>query len=136
MRALRSAAEVRRRHFGLIDFDRRDEAIAASADGGHVSTTGLAFAQRPSERRDMNFEVAILNEGVGPGPGHEVALADEITPTLDESGEDLEGSAAQANRRFTLQQELLCRKEPERAERKCTFARGRRLIVHLLVDLT
>jgi hypothetical protein len=52
---------------------------------------------------------------------------------LDQRGQDLQSATAETNRCFTLQQKLLGRMEPERAERQSTFDRCSAPIFHSLL---
>jgi hypothetical protein len=107
------------------------KAVASSRNRGDIPAAGLAAAQRPSKRRDMHFEIALFDDDVRPGASHELALRDKLASTLDQRGQDLQSATAETNGCLTLQQKLLGRKEPERAERKSTFDRCSVTIVHL-----
>jgi hypothetical protein len=122
---------VLRRHARRRQVDWSYKAVASSGNRGDIPAAGLAAAQRPSKRRDMNFEIALVDDGVRPRASHELALRDKLASTLDQRGQDLQSATAETNGCFTLQQKLLGRKEPERAERKSTFDRCSVPIVHL-----
>lgn len=51
----------------------------------------------------MNPEITFLDYGVGPRERDELILADHLACALDESSEDIERSATQANRDAVLQ---------------------------------
>src|SRR5262249_11727523 len=105
-------------------------AIAASRDGRDIPRAGLPIAQGSSKCRNVDFEIALFNDDVGPRASHEFAFGDKLARTLDQCGQDLKGTTAEANESFSLQQELLRRKVPERAERKSTLGGLCRPIVH------
>src|SRR5262245_25461157 len=107
------------------------KAVASPGNRGDIPAAGRAVAQRPSKRRHLNFEIALFNGDVRPSASHELALGDKLAWTLDQRGQDLQSTTAETNGCFTLQQKMLGRKEPERAERESTFDRCRGLIVHL-----
>src|SRR5215470_10509731 len=109
-------ALVRRRHARRRRVDWSYKAIASSRNRDDIPAAGLAVAQRPSKRRDMNFEIALFDGDVGPRASHELALRDKLAWTLDQHGQDVQSTTAETNGCFTLQQKLLSRKEPERAE--------------------
>src|SRR5215470_15843678 len=106
------------------EFNRCHEAVPLPGNTGEVSAAWLAVAQYPSKRSDLDFEVALFNDDVGPDAGHELLLAHELTRALDQHVQDFQGSSADANWSFAFQQELLCRKEAERAERRHALCRG------------
>src|ERR1700681_925651 len=110
--------------FWLGEVDRCHEAIAAPRNIGKVSTTWLAVAQRPSKRRDMDLEVALLDDRVGPHARHELVLGNQLARALDQCCQDLQGTAAETNGGVTFQQKLLRRKEAEGTERNRTIGRG------------
>jgi hypothetical protein len=78
----------------------------------------------------VDFEIALLDDNVGPRASHELAFGDKLAGTLDQCGQDLQSTTAETNGSFTFEQELLRRKESERAERKSALGRGSRPIVH------
>ena len=114
---LREAALASRRRCRVGVFNRSDEAIAASGDGGDISTAEPAFAERPSEGRDLDLEIALLDNGVGPDAGCQFVLADQLAWALDQCAQDFQGTTAEPNGRLTLQQQLSCGQKAERTER-------------------
>ena len=68
--------------------DRRDEAVAPAGNGRDVAVAPLAIAERSAQRRHMDPKIAFLDEGVGPDPGDQVFLADQLTGALHQHGED------------------------------------------------
>ena len=98
-------------------FDRRHETIAASRNGGDVSSAGPTFAQRSSKRRDIDLEIALFDNGVGPNARRQLVLGDQLSRSLDQRSQDLEGAATETNERFTFQQQVSRWMEAERAKR-------------------
>src|SRR6516162_9139302 len=98
-------------------FDRRHETIAASRNGGDVSAAGLAFAQRATQCADIDLEIALFDNGVGPNAGYELVPADQLSRSLDQRSQDLQGAAAETNERFAFQQQMSRWMEAERAKR-------------------
>ncbi len=66
--------------------DGRDEAIAASRDIDQIS---VAAAQGPAQDADLEFEIALLDKGAGPGAGHQLVLADHLAGPLDQGDQDI-----------------------------------------------
>jgi hypothetical protein len=64
----------------------------------------------------MNPERIFIDEGVWPDARDQLVLADDFAGAFDQRGQDIERPATEANRLFTLQQQLLRRKKPKRAE--------------------
>jgi len=96
--------------------DRRHEAVAASGNVRQIPAPRLTIAERPAQTGDMNPQCIFVDQSGGPDACLEFVLADEFTRIFDKHLEDIEGTAAEANGRFAFQQQLLCRKEAERAE--------------------
>ena len=100
-----------------------------------VSASRLAVAQRPSKPSHLDFDAALVDKNVGPDAGHELALADQFARAVDKSDQYLKRPAAKPNRRLTFQQQLLRRKEAERAERNRTLGRGDSSVGHFETTL-
>ena len=75
----------------------RDEAITLSRDGCYVSRTGLAVAQRLSERGHLNAEIALVGLGVGPHSCEQVVLSDDLAWALNQRSQNVEGPRTQRN---------------------------------------
>ena len=110
--------------------DSSYKAVAASRNGRNIPPAGLPLSQRFSKCRDVDFEIALFHDNVGPRASHELAFGDKLARTLDQCGQDLESATPETNESLAFQQALLCGKEPERAERKSALGRVCRLIVH------
>jgi hypothetical protein len=100
------------------EFNGRHETVPLPWNTGEVSAAWLAVAQYPSQRSDLDFEVGLFDDDVGPDAGHELLLAHELSGALDQHVQDFQGPSTDPNGSFTFQQELLCRKKAERAERR------------------
>lgn len=103
----------RRRPRGLRKRDRRHEAIPSPGDGSQVPVAATSVTERSTQRGDLNLEIALLDEGMGPDAGHEVALADQLAGALDQRDQDVQGAAAQTHGLAGFQQESPCREEIE-----------------------
>jgi hypothetical protein len=51
--------------------------------------TGTAIPQYPAQNADLEFEIAFLDKGAGPGAGHQLVLADDLSRTLDQGDQDI-----------------------------------------------
>src|SRR6516162_2482734 len=98
-------------------FDRRHETIAASRNGSDVPAARLAFAQRATQCADIDLEIALFDNGVGPNARCQLVLADQLSRSLDQRSQDLQRAAAEMNDRFTFQQQMSRWMESERAKR-------------------
>src|SRR5262249_35653749 len=113
-----SDAGPSRHLLGFRAFNGRHETVPLPWNTGDVSAAGLAVAQHSSERSDLDFEVALVDDDVGPDASHELLLAHKLTRALDQHVQDFQSPSADPHGSFAFQQELLCRKEAERAERR------------------
>ena len=103
---------------------RRDEIVAASRNGGDVAIAALAVAEGAAQRADLDLQVCFFDEGFRPGSGDQLLLADHLAGALDQSGQDVEGAAAEPHRLVALEQEPLRCEEPERAKRDRASVHG------------
>src|SRR3954453_1005968 len=108
---------LRRGRLRPRDAHRGHEAVAAAGDGGQEAVAVLAVTQRLAERGDVDPEVALLDEGVGPDAGDKLVLADDLARPLDQGDQDVQRPAAERHRLVALEQELPRREQPERPER-------------------
>jgi hypothetical protein len=51
-----------------------DKAVAAPGDGRDISNAGVAVAQRPAQRTDLELKIAFLDNGTGPSAGDQLSL--------------------------------------------------------------
>jgi hypothetical protein len=65
-----------------------------------------------AQRAHLDLEVCFFNERLRPGPGDQLLLADHLTGAFDQSGQDVEGAAAEPHRPVALEQQTLRCKEP------------------------
>jgi hypothetical protein len=61
-----------------------------------------AVAQRATQRRDMNLEIAFLDKGFRPHARDQIFLADQSTWTLDQRGENFSRATAQRDGQVTV----------------------------------
>jgi hypothetical protein len=60
-------------------------------------------AQSPAQRADLEFEIALLDNGVGPDAGDQIVFADHLAQVLDQSDQNVQGAAAKPNGLFAFQ---------------------------------
>jgi hypothetical protein len=108
----------RRLPWAVRERDRRDEAVAAS---GNIDQIPVAAAQRPAQRADLKFEIALLDKGVRPDAGHQLVLADHLARVLDQGDQNIQGAAAETNGLVALEQQPSIREKAEGAKRDCSL---------------
>src|SRR5262245_7336295 len=109
--------------------DRSDEAVAAAGNVRDVAVARLAIAQGATERGDMDPEIAVFDERVGPDPTHQLLIAQELTGALNERRQDLAGATAEVNGFVAIEKQLSRWNEPEGPERDLTRRTNRRHVV-------
>nr|WP_236596860.1 hypothetical protein [Paraburkholderia hiiakae] len=80
---LHSHACARSRPFLLAVFNRCHEAITAAIDRDQIPMATLTVTKHPAQRRDMDLEVAPVDDGIRPRPRHQFILADQFSRVLD-----------------------------------------------------
>ena len=98
------------------DRDRRDEAVAAAGNVRDVAIARLAIAQGAAERGNVDPEIAVLDERIGPDATHQLLIAQQLTSALNERCQDLAGAAAEVNGRVAIEKQLSRWKESEGPE--------------------
>ena len=61
-----------------VSHDRGDEAIASPGESGDVAGAVLPIAERLAQAGHVEPQAAFLDDDVGPDPGHEIVLADDL----------------------------------------------------------
>ena len=84
----------------------------------------LAVAEGAAQGADLNLQIRFFDEGLRPDAGDQFLLADHLAGAFDQSGQNVEGAAAEPHRLVALEQEPLRRKEPERAKRDRVSVHG------------
>jgi hypothetical protein len=102
-----------------------DEPVAAPWDILDVAQAALPVAERPAQGRDVDAQVALLDENVRPNLGDDLLLGHELARPLDEGDEDGEGAAAERDGLAGLEQREATGEEAIRAERNRPLDRGR-----------
>ncbi len=97
--------------------DRRDETIAASRKRRDVADAVLAVAQRLAQARDVEAQAAFLHRHVGPDPGQQLPLADDLVGAGDERNQNIERARAEFHRRAVPREPSLTRDQAEGTER-------------------
>jgi hypothetical protein len=93
--------------------DRRHKTIAAPGDRGNVSVTALAIRKRAAERPNMNLEIALSDETMGPDFCDQLALADQLTGTFGKSDQEIESTIADTDGLVAFEQQSSCWEQPE-----------------------
>src|SRR6516225_7626044 len=84
---------------GRLDWSYK--AVAAPRNGRHVPRTGLPLTQRSSKCRNVDFEIALFHNDVGPRASHELAFGNKLARTLEQCGQNLEGTTSETNGPFS-----------------------------------
>ena len=93
--------------------DVADELVAAPGDGANEPPIG---AEDLPQHRDLNLEVVLLDDAVGPDPTHELVLAEDRPAPVDQDQEGVERASAELDG-TTIDEELAAvRNDPEAAE--------------------
>src|SRR5271166_7067083 len=106
------------KHRAFRKADRCDKVVAASGYRNDIAPACVRFAQGPAQRADLSLEVAVIDEDLRPDPGNQLVFADHLAGLFHQSGQDVEGTAADLNLSVPLQQQPLTGKQSERAEGK------------------
>jgi hypothetical protein len=97
-----------------------DEIVAPSWNGDDVAMAVLAVAEGTAQSADLNLQIRFFHERSWPGSGDQLFLADHLAGMFDQSGQDVEGAAAEPHRLVALEQKPLRCNEAERAKRDRT----------------
>jgi len=76
----------------------------------------LAIAQGAAQRADLHLQVCVFDDGIRPGSGFKVILADYLARAFEQRRKDVKGTAAEAHRLVAFKQQPLCCEKPERAK--------------------
>ncbi len=117
----------RRRRRGprwLLTSYRGDEIVTPSRNGDDVAVPALAVAEGAAQGAHLNLEVRFFDVRLRPGSRDQLLLADHLAGALDQSGQDVEGAAAEPHRLVALEQKPLRCKEPKRPERDRVSVHG------------
>src|SRR5262249_18429544 len=77
------------------DGDRRDEAVAAPGDVYDEPVTIAPIAQCATQGGHMDRKVGRLNKYVRPNPSHQFLLADQLTWTFKQHGENFQSTTSE-----------------------------------------
>src|SRR4029077_17962785 len=103
--------------------DRDDEFVAATGNRDDVAVAALAVAQGTAQRRDLDLEVAFLDEDLRPDPGDQLFLRNHPAGVVGKNGENVQGAATEAHRLTAFEQQPLAWQQAERAQRNRAFSR-------------
>ncbi len=130
VRALGSGTRGSRGPLALREDNRCDEAVAPAGNIGHIAIARLTVAQKSAQGCDIDPKIAFRHESVGPGAVDELFLADKLARALHQGNQDFERAAADTKGLVGFEKDVLCWKQPERAERDCVLARNHQRIRH------
>ena len=88
---------------------RRHKAIATARVSDDVAVAVLAVPQRPPQQSDVDPEVCLVNERVGPDARDQRFFAHQIAGALHQRNQDLHRTIAKCNLRIPFAQQLLAR---------------------------
>src|SRR5262245_28143395 len=95
------------------DDDRRYKGIAAPYGGRDVSLARPTITPAAAQRADLDFDVALPDEGVRLYLRDQFGLTDELAVPVDQSDQKIERPAADADRRITVEKQPPGRKQPK-----------------------
>ena len=95
---------------------RHHETVADARDRQDPVPPVVGLAERLAQRGDLHGQVALLDDGVGPGAGEEVGLAHGASGGRGQGREHREGALAEAGRGTVAQQGAARGVENERTE--------------------
>jgi hypothetical protein len=73
----------------------------------------LTVAQGTTQCGNVNPEIAVLDERIGPNATHQLLIGQQLTGAFDERYENLAGTTAQVNGQVAIKKQLSSRKESE-----------------------
>src|SRR5580704_14607924 len=77
---------------------------------------GTGGAEGAAQGAHLDLQVRFFDEGLWPGSGDQLFLADHLARAFDQSGQNVKGAAAEPHRPVALEQEPLRCKQPVRAK--------------------
>jgi hypothetical protein len=86
---------------------RRHKAIAAACVGDDVAVAVLAIAQCPPQQSDIDTQICLVNERVGPDARDQRFFAHQLAGALHQRNQDLHRAVAECNLRILFAQQLL-----------------------------
>src|SRR5215472_1866517 len=88
---------IRRHRCRMLALTRHrcDKGVTPAGVVGDVALARAAVAKRLPERGDMDPERTFVNNGVGPGTGYELILADGSAGAFNKCDEDVQGPGAE-----------------------------------------
>ena len=95
---------------------RGNESITSARIVDDVAPARSAIAKRPAQRRDVDPQCPLLDDGIGPSAGDELVSGDGVASAFNQRDENVECTAAEAQRLSVFEQHPLLRDQPERAE--------------------
>ena len=104
------------------DLDGGDEPVAPAADCLYIPDAASPVSQGPSEGRDVDLQVAFLDEGLRPDAGPQLLLAHQFARAFDERQQYFECAASDSNRLAALHERPPLGNEDEGTEQDCSIA--------------
>jgi hypothetical protein len=107
---------VRRgRDAAILPRDEADEPVATTGQRVDAMPV-IPLGEHPSERRDLNGEIALLDRATVPDSFDERALGDQCPRAVDQDGKHGDRASADRDGLGALEQDLVLSVETERAE--------------------
>jgi len=105
------------RNFDAPRVDPSHELISASDDRRDKGRLGMGIVQRPAQAADMDLQVAVIDEDVGPSERYQSVFADLLSRPQHQQVENVQRPATQLHGPVLPQENPLARNKPERSER-------------------
>ena len=105
-----------RRRPNLLVRNWGNKAIAASGDRDDIATVIFSVSQRPAQRGDVDGEIILDDDCIGPDAGHKVPLAGKFAGAFDQHDENIESAATEVKRVARIQQKPFHGKQAKWAE--------------------
>jgi hypothetical protein len=106
------------RHVDAFRLDPCHELVSVSDDRRDVGCLGKIILQGPAQAADVDLQIALIDEYVGPREFDQGGLADLLSRAHHQQVQNVQRPAAQLHRSVVPREELPARNEPERPEHK------------------
>ena len=93
----------------VADRDGSHKAVASTGDVRDETSAGVAIAEGPSKRSDVNADTRFFDESIGPDASQELLLGDHVTWPIEESQQDVTRAAPKTDGRVVFEKQTLPR---------------------------
>ena len=107
---------VRSSSSGLRPRLQTKQAVSAARNSDDEALFIRSFIERLSQVRDVDLDIAVLDDDTGPDFGHQFGLGDDFAPGLCQDAKNVERPASQLDRRAVTPQFALPKVELKLAE--------------------